>query len=296
VSQKYKYTIHSERDNLWGLTVKSVGKQDIDPGQPYPPLGQNSKYFITPGQGRTLQEYQLIYITRGEGTFESASVKKTPVKAGDCFMLFPGEWHSYRPDPKTGWKEHWIGFEGKIVDEWVANGFFDKKSPIYHIGVNDEIIDLLIKAIEVATAQKICYQQLLAGYLSHILGLVATLSNLHELKSGNDVENKIELARIYIQESIEKEISIPEVADRIGMNYSSFRFAFKKYTGISPVQYKINLKLQKAMEMLYNLDLSVKDIAFSLNFESQEYFATIFKKVNGISPTDFRRQMTGTKR
>ncbi len=130
----------------------------------------------------------------------------------------------------------------------------------------------------------------------HILGLVNTLSNLHELKSGEDVMDKIDLARIFIQESIEKDISIPEIAARIGMNYSSFRSAFKKYTGMSPVQYKNNLKLQKAMEMLYNLDLSVKDIAFTLNFESQEYFATLFKKVNAISPTDFRKQMTGITR
>lgn len=293
---KYKYIIHSERDDLWGLAVKSVGNQDISPGESYPPLGQNTKYFITPGQGRILQEYQLIYITRGQGTFESTHIKKTPVKAGDCFMLFPGEWHSYRPDPKTGWKEHWIGFEGRIVDDWVANGFFDMKDAIYHVGVNDEIIDLLIKAIGVATAQKVCYQQLLAGYLGHIIGLITTLSNLQELKSGENVENKIELARILIQESIEKDMSIPEIADRIDMNYSSFRTAFKKYTGMSPVQYKNNLRLQKAMEMLYNLDLSVKDIAFTLNFESQEYFATIFKKVNGISPTEFRKQMTGASR
>ena len=40
------------------------------------------------------------------------------------FLLFPGEWHTYTPDKETGWNEYWIGFDGKIMENWEKNGFF----------------------------------------------------------------------------------------------------------------------------------------------------------------------------
>jgi AraC-like DNA-binding protein len=63
---------------------------------------------------------------------------------------------------------------------------------------------------------------------------------------------------------------------------------FKKYTGLSPTQYFINLKIHLAKRMLQNSNTSIKEISYILNFETQEYFAKLFKKKTGMSPTEFR--------
>lgn len=89
-------------------------------------------------------------------------------------------------------------------------------------------------------------------------------------------------------ESIESDITIQGVAEYLNLSYTTFRHAFKKYTGISPAQYFINLKIRRAKEMLRGTSALIKEISYSLHFESPEHFATTFRKKTGISPSDFR--------
>ena len=107
-----KYLLVNERDILWGLTVSTVGYEEIAPGESYPTRGHADGYYFDLERGRELNEYQLLYITKGEGTFHSATVREAHLREGDLFLLFPGEWHSYHPNPNTGWKSYWTGFKG----------------------------------------------------------------------------------------------------------------------------------------------------------------------------------------
>ena len=118
-----KYIAQNRRDWDWGLTVCSVGHQRISPGEDYPPRKHNQEYMFDPAQGRILSEYQLLYIIDGEGIFRTRSAGEMKVSAGDMFIIFPGEWHSYMPDTDTGWNEYWIGFQGVNIDHRVENGF-----------------------------------------------------------------------------------------------------------------------------------------------------------------------------
>jgi AraC-like DNA-binding protein len=114
--------------------------------------------------------------------------------------------------------------------------------------------------------------------------------SLHENKKmkNDDSQHIIDKARIYMQERIETDLQMPQVAEYLNMSYSSFRHLFKKYTGLSPTQYFINLKLHLAKRMLQNSTTSIKEISYLLNFETPEYFAKLFKKKIGMSPTEFR--------
>lgn len=109
------------------------------------------------------------------------------------------------------------------------------------------------------------------------------------LISGSEFPKIIDKARAYLQDSVESDISMPEVAKYLNMSYTTFRHAFKKYTGLSPAQYFFNLKLHRAKEMLRGTTASVKEISYMLHFESPEYFATAFRKKTGQSPSEFRK-------
>ena len=89
--QTSKYLIANERDALWGLTVSTVGYEEIAPGDEYPTRGHADGYYFDLKKGRILNEYQLLYLTEGEGTFESTNQKPIRIKQGDLFLLFPGE-------------------------------------------------------------------------------------------------------------------------------------------------------------------------------------------------------------
>lgn len=72
------------------------------------------------------------------------------------------------------------------------------------------------------------------------------------------------------------------------MGYSKFRKLFKSETGYSPHQYHLNLRINKAKELLQTTELNIKEIAYQTGFESEFYFSKLFRKKSGISPTDYR--------
>lgn len=284
-----KYITKNARDEKWGLTVCSVGYQNIHPDEDYPPRTHNYEYIFDPEKGRVINEYQLLYIVEGQGTLITSSAGKHHIKEGDAFLIYPGEWHTYAPDKSTGWKEYWIGFSGINIDCRITAGFFSKESPIYKIGYNETIVTLYREAISAAQRQEKYFQQLLAGIVNYMMGIVFTIDSNRKLK---DTENPclVNKARIYMQENIENNIEMPEVAKKLNISYSSFRHIFKQYTGMAPSQYYLNLKIQRAKDMLRSTSASVKEISYILNFDTPEYFTKLFKKKTGFPPSQFRDQ------
>ena len=124
------------RDEAWGICCTTAGHQRVTSGTSYPVSRHPERYSFIKNRGRILKEYQLVYITAGAGSFESASCPETAVKAGTMLLLFPSEWHSYAPDPHTGWTEWWVGFRGGQIDRLAENGFLNPSHPVYAIGTS----------------------------------------------------------------------------------------------------------------------------------------------------------------
>ena len=286
--QKSKYLLANDRDLLWGLTVSTIGREEILPGDPYPTRGHADGYYFNIEKGRILNEYQLLYNPEGEGIFESAHCKKTVIKPGDMFLLFPGEWHTYHPNPHTGWKSYWIGFKGRNMDDRVKAGFLSPEKPIYHIGYSSDIEHLYRTAYEVAIEEAAYSQQAMAGIVNHLIGLMYSLERNMELSKNQQQVDMISKARLMIRESLESDLTIQHIAEDLGVSYSNFRKLFKEYTGLSPATYQQELRLLRAKEMLTTTDYSIKEIAYRLNFESPDYFSAKFKAKMGFKPSEIK--------
>ncbi len=81
---------------------------------------------------------------------------------------------------------------------------------------------------------------------------------------------------------------IERIATECNVSETHFRRLFKEYAQKSPIQYRIELKIEYAKRMLYESDLSVDQIAETLNFESTSYFCRLFKKKTGMTPSEYR--------
>ena len=133
-----KYLPTNNDENIWGMSISGIGFQSIDPKGSYPLKGHPIGYTFNPDRGRIIDEFALVYIVKGEGTFASINCFEKKISKGDAFFIFPGQWHSYQPIANIGWDEYYVTFQGDYFEK-LLNGIINRANPIFHIGMNDQI-------------------------------------------------------------------------------------------------------------------------------------------------------------
>lgn len=281
-----KYLTIGANDDAWGMVVTTVGKQHIAPNADYPAMLHPATYNFKVQSGRMLDEYQLVYITDGGGYFESKSMPRQRVEAGMVMVLFPGEWHSYAPDKELGWSEYWIGFKGDMMRKIVDAHYFSPKYPLVKIGPSNTLMALYRDAIRIAESDNTACQQLLSGIVMHMLGQIFYKDKNRD--GTGHAERIIGEARQIMRERARHGLRVEDIAEELGVGYSWFRQNFKHLTGTSPMQYVAQLLMSRAKEMLVTDDLSIANIAYILGFENVGQFSTAFRKIEGVTPRQFR--------
>jgi hypothetical protein len=137
-----KYLIASPLEEQWGLYITTTGYTKIDINQSYPPNNNHpASHAFNWNSGRILDGYYLVFISHGSGLFESAATPACQVKQGDCFLLFPGVWHRYKPDAQSGWEEYWVGFKGSYANSLMQR-VFNVNAPFITVGPNNTLLKL----------------------------------------------------------------------------------------------------------------------------------------------------------
>lgn len=285
-NQNIEYEYLKNTTSCMGVHVNGVGFQQINPHESYPVKSHPQNYYFYPKAGRKLEEFQLIYITKGEGTLQFETEQHT-LKEGSIFMISPGQWHSYSPSQTTGWNEYYIGFNGENAVKWIVNSKLRATTPVFNIGFNEEMVRIFNRAIELAKSNNRNNSIAIAGLVYHILGLL-----LYEINNPDTITQKdiqlIEKSKIIMHQCIFTNLSPEQVAEKLSLGYTSFRKKFKVLTGLTPGSYMKEIKINKAKQLLLESALPVKEIAFRLNFCSPENFTTKFKKKTGFTPSGFR--------
>ena len=97
------------------------------------------------------------------------------------------------------------------------------------------------------------------------------------------------IAKILFQEQLAGQLDLESILRRVDMSYSAFQRVFKIYTGLSPYQYYLQMKIHEPCRLLLEQNLSVKEIAYQLSFDNPYYFSRLFKKKTGMTPTEWQR-------
>ena len=147
-----KYLPTNNDENIWGMSINGIGFQSIDPKGSYPLKGHPIGYTFNPDRGRIIDEFALVYIVKGEGTFTSINCFEKKISKGDAFFIFPGQWHSYQPIANIGWDEYYVTFQGDYFEK-LLNGIINRANPIFHIGMNDQIVKHFGEMLDCARAQ-----------------------------------------------------------------------------------------------------------------------------------------------
>lgn len=272
----------------WGFYVIDGGFTEYPPGVPYCALGQHPEgYPFTWEKGQTLGEYQLTYITRGRGVFESRSAGRLRIAAGDVFLIFPGEWQRYRPLQTTGWDESWIGFDGEYARRLMGR-FFSAEKPVLHVGYSEELLECIQAICDLMRTPVVGHRSLMAAKA------IEGLARVHALTMGSAagdrrLADQMERTRLHLLQHSDEGVDLLELARRLGLSYSLFRRAFKRHTGSSPRQYQLQIRINRAKALLLNSELSGTEIAEQVGFSSVHYFSRLFRTRTGSTPLRYRR-------
>lgn len=284
VEQHFRYLPKEPIDGVWGVFLSDTGDAVIPAGAPYPPSGHPSPYHFDWREGRRLDGFQLVFILEGKGALETDHGGKHRIRSGQVIMLFPQEWHRYRPDPSTGWHESWVGFQGDYVGHLMRH-FFTPAKPVISFDGSPDIRRVLKKLVDELPMERGSRRSLAAAA---VLELVALLHQASRAEENSQDHTRIERARLDILMAATQKIDWIALARRQGMSHSSFRRRFREVTGRSPLDYQIEIRINQAMELLRHTKQTVEEIAEQLGYANVHFFSRQFKERTGVPPRDFR--------
>jgi AraC-like DNA-binding protein len=132
----------------------------------------------------------------------------------------------------------------------------------YQTRVNHQVDELLIKMIRHMTQQ---------------------------VHPGRDFPQTFMRLEALLREDLSHQWTVEEMAALVGLGTTLFTEKVKSYSGFSPINYLINIRISEAIKLLKRPDISVTDIALDTGFYSSQHFATTFKKLTGYRPSEFRK-------
>ena len=283
---RFHYPPVSISDRASGMIITSAGESTIPPHNPYPPHGHPGDYSFVWRNGRTLSEFALVLISEGGGMLENIHGNMELVP-GNLFALLPHEWHRYRPHPSTGWKEHWICFQGAHPEFLAQTGFLDALRPASYCGGNCEIPALFNRVLELVMDESAGYQPVAAALTLEIMA--HTHAQMRLGARGESNEPLVARARILLNERLDRQVNMERLAQELGMGYSWLRKKFKQHTGMAMHQYHMQARISRARLLLRDTSMTIQEISDTLGFDSPFYFSRMFKKKTGVSPFMFRQ-------
>ena len=293
----FRYIPVRDRDVQWGLFVTGAGCTFIPPGISYPPKSHPELYDFRWKTGRTLPEYQAIYITRGEGIFESAPTGEKKIVPGTVILLFPGIWHRYRPTEETGWDEYWVSFNGEIADRLVEQKFFTPERAVIATGLQDGILTAYDVLLERLKGEQTGFPHLIAADTLEILAAVsATAENesAELIAQGPQdvvtVKDRIvaEAVRLIWQQS-HGPMTVSTLAKQLPIARRSLERRFLTAIGHGIHEEIVRCRLERAKRLLLATNLSLKEIALASGFSDADGLGRTFRRVEGKTPQEYRR-------
>ena len=239
---------------------------------------------------RSLQHHELLYAHDGNGTFKIGN-KKYSIKKGSLLYITPHTPYSIE------------------VDRNSPSGILTVHFSFAEVGFNDGKWNVMesTTALPLAPAQELqdtipveeqfqklvdCWSTKLPGYefiaRTMLQQLLVTITQTVSKSSRNYAASlKVEKIIQYMHQNLNGKITLTELAKFVQMTPFYMSRTFKAATGYTIIEYFNKLKIDKSKELLIEGNKKVKDVAQELGFVDEFYFSRMFKKAEGMNPSEF---------
>lgn len=236
-------------------------------------------------------DFQLIYVCAGTAHFHFGHAEnETLVTAGHMVLYRPKEFQKYEYYAEDQTEVYWVHFTGGNVTNLLRSYGITDDMQVFYVGTSLEYERIFKRMISELQFCRADYEQMLTLLLSHLFILIhRQVSKPHILKN-EYLENEMDLAAQYFNDHYNSDINIQEYAASKGMSVSWFIRNFKAFTGSTPMQYIVSIRIANAQALLEGTKYTVAEIAHIVGYENPLYFSRIFHKQKGFSPTGYRKQ------
>lgn len=270
------------KDNSTPLVVGSCGTYRLKTRPKLPTYWQKGR-----------RDYQILYVANGKTHFWFDGKEKI-VSAGHMVLYKPEEIQKYVYYLDDNPEVFWIHFTGSDVKNILAYHGISLDEHVFYCGVLPDYKALFRKIIQELQLCRYGYEDYIASLFNDILLLVDRQQHEQKKATGN-VQEQIERAAAYFNENYNTKISIDDYAESLHISTNWFIHNFKQYTGMSPAQYILSLRMVNAQSLLERTTYNIKEISEIVGYENPLYFSRVFKKEIGKSPAQYRKEMIPTE-
>ncbi len=240
-------------------------------------------------------EYHMHFILDGEGFLEIYG-NTYHLQRGQIFILPPDVLVHYYADATNPWYYAWVGFHGVKVTTYLEQAGFLEGQFLRNTIIPPENFSSIIHEMLEANKLTVVNELTRVGYLYQLISLLIESNNdaLPQKYNHYDysIDTYVEHALQYIQFNYNTNIQINDLVNYIGINRSYLSYVFKKKLQMSPKEYLIHFRMEKAKELLSSDSSPIQDIARKVGYQDPLTFSKMFHRIVGVSPTQYREQST----
>ena len=237
---------------------------------------------------------ELFYVVKGKGQFLFGEQDTIEVKEDDMIIINTNTLHTEISDREDPLEYIVVGIEGiEFLSDNQNIGF-----SIHNYEQYKHEILFYLKSIVDEVSKKEMFNELIVDYLLNILIMNVIRRTVTELKvqEGDPNINKdCVFIENYINIHFRENITLDKLSSLTFLNKYYLSHEFKKYSGLSPIDYLLTKRLKEAKKLLATTDLSITQIANIVGFGTASYFSQYFKKTEGISPSLYRTENKTTQ-
>lgn len=236
----------------------------------------NGQYAV---KHKTLDSYLLIYVKKGSGYIVTNNVKR-PLIEGQLAILNIYEHPSY--GSTTGWEILWTHFDGPNI----TNLYKSINSDVITATPPERVEKYLMKIIDPFTKGSQPHDAIVSKYISDLL-TEFFIPDSDEFVESN--QRKFHSVYDYINNNLETSIQLDTLASIANLSRYYFIRAFKEETGMTPHEYVLKTRINRAIYCLSATQLTLSEITYKCGFSNESAFSNTFKKITGKTPMSYRK-------
>lgn len=238
-------------------------------------------------------DFQLLYIASGKAHFHfrKNNDEETIVHAGQMVLYRPKEAQKYEYYGEDKTEVYWVHFTGNNVTNLLRSYGLTPDKKVFSCGFVPEYKHLFRAMIVELQMCRENYSEMLEMYLKQIFIRLQRYVNGSTKTDNSHTIEEIEKAVSYFNEHYSENISIDDYAKQNHVSVSWFIRNFKLYIGSTPMQYILSKRIYNAEALLQNTQYNISEIAQIVGYDNPLYFSRIFKKIKGVSPSEYRKNI-----